>query len=423
MKEKNVKITLLGSNSGRNAGDAAILAAIMGVLHKEFDGKVEFEVPTTNPSFVTDNYGQHFNVKPINIMPWTGSIRLLGIPTLLSIKRTDLTFITDGIIFDINLFNPLFNFLITLVGLVPWLRFWKKKLICYSVGIGPLNSKAGQMFARYVGNSSDLIMVRDEDSRALFEKIGITKEIHLTADAVFANWSASPERIDELLIENSIDSAASDGNLLGVNITRYIDRWLQSHEKVSAKDKFLPELADVIVKLRKEQGITTALFITQVMDAEFGKILQQLVKEKSKQLHDEQWEPAFITNEIYTNHEILGLASRCKLLVGMRLHSLIIAARAGTPVVGLVYAPKVRSFLKQLGTPERSIELAEMSSERLYTELVDAWKNVSSIKTTQQEIVRTLESNALDAGRIVRELVQGQETLLSETSKSRAINE
>jgi len=111
--EKQIaKITLLGSNSGRNAGDAGILAAIMGALSEELDGKVYFEVPTTNPKFISKHYGSMFNVRPISVMPWTGSIRLLGIPTLRSIKRTDLTFITDGIIFDVNLFNPLFNFLI-----------------------------------------------------------------------------------------------------------------------------------------------------------------------------------------------------------------------------------------------------------------------------------------------------------------------
>ena len=46
------KITLLGSNSGRNAGDAAILAAIMGAITEQLGPDVEFEVPTTNPKFV-----------------------------------------------------------------------------------------------------------------------------------------------------------------------------------------------------------------------------------------------------------------------------------------------------------------------------------------------------------------------------------
>ena len=100
-KEQALRVTLLGSNSGRNAGDAAILAAIMHTLSRELDNKVSFEVPTTHPDFVRRNYGDKFDVKAMSVMPWTGSVRLLGIPTLASIRRTDCTLITAGIIFDI----------------------------------------------------------------------------------------------------------------------------------------------------------------------------------------------------------------------------------------------------------------------------------------------------------------------------------
>ena len=39
------------------------------------------------------------------------------------------------------------------------------------------------------------------------------------------------------------------------------------------------------------------------------------------------------------------------MAIGMRLHFLIFAALAGTPVLALPYASKVTSFLEQLGLP------------------------------------------------------------------------
>lgn len=397
------KVTLLGSNSGRNAGDAAILASIMGTLSSHIDGDVEFEVPTTNPGFVSENYGSMFNVKPISIMPWTGSIRLLGIPTFRSVKRTDVTMITDGIIFDINLWNPLFNFLITLIFIAPWARLFGKKLVCYNVGIGPLNSFFGRLFAKFVGNSCDLIIVRDEDSLNLFRKIGVKKEIHLLADAVFQDWPADEAAINSLLKSKGLEKAASEGRILGFNITRYIDRWLSSSEKVSDKGSFVEMLGRALASIKSERGIEPVVVTTQVMDADIGRELQTATASAFKSLTGESWEPAIVTNEVYSNHEILGFSSRCSLYAGMRLHSLIIAAQSGTPIVGLIYAPKVKSFLNQLNTPERGLPLAELSEDLLKRELLDAWDNRSEIESTQQVVVRDLRERASEAGRLVAE--------------------
>lgn len=397
------RITLLGSNSGRNAGDAAILAAIMGTISNEVDGEVEFEVPTTHPNFVSDNYGSMFDVKPINIMPWTGSIRLLGIPTFRSVKRTDVTMITDGIIFDINLWNPLFNFLITLIFIAPWAKLFGKKLVCYNVGIGPLNSYFGRLFAKYVGNSCDLIIVRDEDSKKLFREIGVNKEIHLLADAVFQDWAAPDADVDEIVKKKGLEQAASEGRLFGFNITRYIDRWLSSKEKVAGKDSFIDMLGRSLASLKIDENIEPVIVTTQVMDADCGRDLQQAVAKAYTASTGEKWEPAIVTNEVYSNHEILGFSGRCSLYAGMRLHSLIIAAQSGTPVVGLIYAPKVRSFLNQLGTPERGLPLAELTEESLKRDLIDAWNNRAEMKSTQQLVVSDLQERARKAGEIVAE--------------------
>ncbi|MCB0345230.1 MAG: polysaccharide pyruvyl transferase family protein [Bdellovibrionales bacterium] len=397
------KFTLLGSNSGRNAGDAAILASIMGTLSSQIDGDVEFEVPTTNPGFVSGSYGKMFNVKPVSIMPWTGSIRLLGIPTFRSVKRTDVTMITDGIIFDINLWNPLFNFLITLIFIAPWARLFGKKLVCYSVGIGPLNSFFGRLFAKYVGNSCDLIIVRDKDSLELFRKIGVKKEIHLLADAVFQDWPAPDADITKIIKAKGLEQAASEGRMLGFNITRYIDRWLASGEKVADKGSFVDMLARALAGLKHEENIEPVIVTTQVMDAEIGRQLQQSVARAYKSIAADSWEPAIVTNEVYSNHEILGFSSKCSLYAGMRLHSLIIAAQSGTPIVGLIYAPKVKSFLNQLNTPERGLPLAELTEASLKRELSDAWKNRGQIEQTQQEVVRGLRDSAKAAGRLVAE--------------------
>lgn len=403
MSNKAPKITLLGSNSGRNAGDAAILAAIMGAITKKLGPDVQFEVPTPNPRFVESNYRGQFNVKAINVMPWTGSVRFLGIPTFRSVKSSDLTFITDGIIFDVNLWNPLFNFLITLVVLVPWAKLCGKKVVCYNVGIGPLTSYFGRLFAKWVGDACDLLMVRDQDSYDLFRKIGVKKEIHLTADAVFQNWEAESSRVEEILKEFELTEVAAQNKLLGVNVTTYVDRWLEANQKVSSKEAFLKMLAGALVELKIKKDITSLIFITQVMDTTFGEQLQELVAAGYREKTGKDWKPKLISNKTYSNHELQGLAKRFKLFLGMRVHSIILNAQAGTPVVGLVYAPKVRSFIKLFGTPELALELAELDSAKLAASLEGAWSESEKVRETQQNIVSQLQKRAERAAEIICE--------------------
>ena len=46
---------------------------------------------------------------------------------------------------------------------------------------------------------------------------------------------------------------------------------------------------------------------------------------------------------------VTAILSRMKAVVSMRLHGLIFAAGQGVPLVGVVYDPKVRAFLRYIG--------------------------------------------------------------------------
>jgi polysaccharide pyruvyl transferase WcaK-like protein len=71
--------------------------------------------------------------------------------------------------------------------------------------------------------------------------------------------------------------------------------------------------------------------------------------------------------------EWLGLFRHFDLVVGMRLHSLILAAACGTPFVGLSYDPKVESLLRLFGR-ETSLRLGESDEESLYAEIMRGWE-------------------------------------------------
>ena len=406
------RITILGSNSGRNAGDAAILASIMRILTEKLGPDTIFEVPSTNPKFIKSQYGSKFNVKPISIMPWTASVRLLGLPTFRSVKRSDMTLITDGIIFDVKLFNPLFNFLITLIFIAPWAKLWGRPLVCFNVGIGPLESFWGKRFGRFVGNACDLITVRDQESHDLFRQVGVIRDIHLTGDSAFLNWGISKEKVYDHLKFKQISEPAKEGRLLGVNVTPYVDRWLRKDEKVEERASFLPTLAQALVRLKCEKNLEPVIFTTQVMDAAYGSALSEQVSKLYHQQTGDSWRPALFANVDLNNHELMSLAGICRLFLGMRYHSLILASKAGAPVMGLIYAPKVRSFMAQVGTPEFGIELAKASSDSLFETVALALERQDTVRQKQQAVVNNLCQGAERAADLLRERYYSQEERL-----------
>lgn len=61
--------------------------------------------------------------------------------------------------------------------------------------------------------------------------------------------------------------------------------------------------------------------------------------------------PSYVLDAPCTPRELMGVLGKAKLCLAMRLHTLIFAARMAVPSMGLVYDPKVDSYLRELDLP------------------------------------------------------------------------
>lgn len=62
-------------------------------------------------------------------------------------------------------------------------------------------------------------------------------------------------------------------------------------------------------------------------------------------------EPSCLLDAPCTPRELMAVLGKARLCLAMRLHTLIFAARMAVPSMGLVYDPKVDSYLKELDLP------------------------------------------------------------------------
>jgi len=389
MKGTHPRITLLGNNSGRNLGDMAIMSSVMESLSQRLPD-AEFFVPTIKPNWVKEHYGTRYNVKAVDVMPWTLSIRLLGLPTLKCLAQSDCALICDGIIFGKKLFNPAFNYLITLVFLVPLARMLGCKMVCYSCGIGPFPSWISRLIAKWTINGCDLVMMRERDSEKLTKEIGVTQPVELTGDAAFINPVSSDEVASKIMASIGLDL---DKPVLAINATSYLDTWLGKNERLANPNQFIEMLAEGIrgAQQRATTPFQPLIVCTHPMDEATCKDLAS------------RTQGTLLTNTEYLSHDIQAVLRRCGLLIGMRFHSIVLASSVETPVVGLIYAPKVRGYLRLLECEDYGLELASLTAQNLAETLVKAWDARSALQERQRPIIRELKAGAERAADVLVE--------------------
>jgi polysaccharide pyruvyl transferase WcaK-like protein len=395
-------ITLLGSSSGRNAGDAALIAGIMDAIDEARGEKLLYEIPTIRPSYIKDNYTN--NTRPISMMPWALSLKMFGLPTFQSILRTDLSLIFDAILFDRSLYNPLFNYMSTLFLMLPRAKKKGKRFAMYNVGTGPVDSNAGKSMLRDISELMEFITVRDQASYNLLRSIGVTNpNVFITADAALTMPGCNDSRAEDIL--NACGLSAEE-SICGININRYLDTWVRPKRPSMGKEKFLEIYSQALNKFAKEAGCHLLFVCTQHHDIEVTKELMALITVPVKK--------ALFTNVTYNHYDVKGVMGKLSMLFGMRLHATILSSSAFTPTVGLAYQPKVADYFTTIGMSERCVPFSEFTVEGIAKYLISAWEDRSSIRAALERTIPIVQEKAREPARIIARLSRGEAMLPSQ---------
>ncbi len=382
--------TLLGSSSGRNAGDAALISGLMESIDATCQTSLNYEIPTIKPSYIQQHYPHH-QTRAISMLPWNLSIKMLGLPTFRSVMRTNLTLIFDAILFDRSLYNPLFNFISTLYLLLPYAKKRGKKMGFYNVGTGPVNTAHGRKILRELAELMDFITVRDKDSLHILQEIGVKNpRIFLGADAALNVQPPPKDKIIELFKKIDLDP---DQDILGINLNRYIDTWAGPHIQPMGKETFIRTTTAALNRVAQEIEVPLLFVATQHHDVAITKAVMHAL--------DSSVNATLLTNIDFNHYDIKGALGAISVLFGMRLHSLILASSEHTPILGLAYQPKVRHYLNSLELKTCCMDFEDFSKETLVRRILETWENRSSIKTHLQQHVPILQKRAQKAAALV----------------------
>jgi polysaccharide pyruvyl transferase CsaB len=240
-----------------------------------------------------------------------------------------------------------------------------KPLMLFAVGIGPLQSEEGVSIVRTIANQAVLITVRDEESQKILLSLGIPPEkISVTADPVFSRFSPGNDTQTQprdhphapvvgVVLRNWDVDIAPD--IWEKEVAEGLDLFLQPHP--SGRVLFIP-FQNVKETLLDDFGIS--------------KRVQRLMA------HSNQ---TSIISKSLTFAEKAGALSQCDLLLGMRLHALILAIKYGIPAVGISYDPKVTNLMTVSKLDPYTIPITTLNHQVLAGTLESGMRNREQLRT------------------------------------------
>ncbi|MFA7483229.1 MAG: polysaccharide pyruvyl transferase CsaB [Vulcanimicrobiota bacterium] len=253
-------------------------------------------------------------------------------------------------------------------GLLLMAKLARCRSVFFCQGYGPVNGNLARFVTRQALRLPDLITVRDQESQAELVDLGVPSEqVHLAADPALLLSPLPVQELRALLGEEGLmqelgRSELPDGRVsaAGPLVAVTVRPW---------PNLPLEELGRALKAFREETGARYLLLPFQPeRDLEPSRKLVELLDGEAKLL-ERGLTPAALT----------GILACSDMVIGMRLHSLILATVGNPPLYGLSYDPKVERFCRRAGALSCFIE--EISSERLLRE----WKHVLNGRKTQRK--------------------------------------
>ena len=333
MKSFGVKRLLLSGYYGYgNAGDEAVLAGLVaGFQAAAPAAELDLTALSGHPAEtrVAQGIPAVDRYRPAALLP--------------AIARCDV-FLSGGgsLLQDVTSAHGIFYYL----GVVKMAQMLGKKTLFIAQGIGPLTLPRSRKLVAAVANKLNAITVRDPDSAALLREIGVFHPpIEVTADPA-------------LLLSPSIPSQKSG---FGVALRPW-----HGQEQLGAQTAaacFLRLSGETPRLLPMQPGSDT------LIAGQFAGAWAALGGAAG---------PARPSPATQGLPALLSIIAGCDMMVGMRLHALILAAAAGVPSVALSYDPKVSAFMQSCGQSDAVYDLSTPNLQRLQELLGRIWAERTS---------------------------------------------
>lgn len=355
-------VILTGDVDG-NLGDSAILAGIVAVI-RENEANARIAV-------VSDGTVIARGVGPVDRVP--KGLRGL-IPLFRAIAQSRLVVVGGGGLFQDD---------DSLIKMPYWAarclmaRVFNRRIVGCSLGVGPLRAVTSRVCARAAFLTMTAISVRDEAAAGV-ARLLTDRPVVVTPDPALLCKAATDAEAEALLRQLGICREA--GPLIGISPRRFYPirrRWIPHvirsklfayDDPVTASHQLIERYASALTTLIKRHGARLLFMptynVTHEADDDICRAIQKLLPESNSHLI-EVTDPSLFK----------AITRKLAVMIGGRMHPVILAASSGTAVVGLAYNPKFYGFFEAIGQQRFLIpveEFVDASGPQRLVEAVEA---------------------------------------------------
>ena len=329
-KKKRSGVLICGAYGKGNAGDDAILKAIVRQM-KNIDEDMPVYVLSHNPIETRKKY-------------YVGSVHVFNPFAFWHVMRRTKLYLSGGgsLIQDQTSSRSLWYYLWS----IRLAKLAGNRVLMYGCGIGPVNgTRNRKMAARIINRCVDAVTLREDMSLAELRAMGVVKpDIRITADPALLLQPGEPGAVESFLQSQGL---SPDGAY-----ALYVLRPWPGFEE---RKKSFAAAAEAV---RAQYGLTPVFFALEPdRDTQPCREVAELLSGGS-----------FFISAPQDERLIIGMMRKMRVVVSMRLHTLIFASSVGAPLVAVSYDPKVTGFMRYIGQ-KHCIAFEDVTQERL-TELI-----------------------------------------------------
>jgi polysaccharide pyruvyl transferase WcaK-like protein len=234
-------------------------------------------------------------------------------------------------------------------------RLARTPMVFLSVGAGPVEARLSAFFFRCSIAWSSYCSARDRDSARVLASLGVPEPVPVVADMAFG----LPERF----WPGASDTRRSRGDavVVGLNVMAYEDPRYLPDFAAGRYQAYVGRMADFARSLL-EEGHSVVLFSSQTVADELVALdVMDLLAAEAQS--DGRFRSS--VNTIRELDDLVRVLATCDLIVATRFHSALLPILFGLPVIGIAYHPKTSELLRDVGYPERALEIDKATGPEL----------------------------------------------------------
>ncbi|HJP71910.1 MAG TPA: polysaccharide pyruvyl transferase CsaB [Candidatus Limnocylindria bacterium] len=322
-----MRLVVSGYYGFGNAGDDAVLAGMLELLQHAGVDRGDVSVLSADPAETSHAH----DVRAVS--RWN-PLRIAS-----ELRRAEgLISGGGGLLQDVSSVRPVSYY----AGVMELAQLVRRPYALVAQGLGPLRREPNRRIARAALQRAAHVSLRDDRSIALARRIGVERAISRTADAALAALSSPSTMVDR-----------RGGHVLVAVRGGY------------PADAVVGPLRHAVADLSAQRRVV-ALPMHGAVDRDASTALVAGIAGAS------------VADPDGSLGEKLEAIATASVVIGVRLHALVLAAAAGVPAIAISYDPKVDAFAQRAGIPVIGSVASALDTEQLLSAVDEALRGGGS---------------------------------------------